>query len=300
VVQVRLLVLILSAFDLPARSETEMSPPGSDFTRPLDNDGPVSEFARPLDHDGSRVVVSLLLKDSVPGGLYLDLNLDIVNALGVVSNVDSARVSFSGMGGEVVNVVLTRLSLLNSLWGSDESVQVSLGNVHLNRDFDLSIIIGIDGITDLLDELAYHIIYLHSTDSGSTDNGSTGTGTDYSGGTDYTGTDYTGTDYTGTGTDYSGTGTDYTGTGTGTGTGRTIKGSMILFSDFMFGRLAGEIPSLNRHVPELLGEMKHVKLTPSTPTSPHENLLTRHRHHNRAACAMLFGSKSSLKTNNEQ
>lgn len=108
----------------------------------------------------NQALVSLQLQDSVPGGLTLDLNVDILDVLGIVAHIDTRTVVFSGIRGQIVNVVVD-LSAANSIIDANVSLQLSIANIHLNLNLNIQVLLDLHGLNNLLDNLL-HILNLDS------------------------------------------------------------------------------------------------------------------------------------------
>jgi hypothetical protein len=112
---------------------------------------------RELQHN--RVMVSLQLQDSVPGGVSLEVNVDLLNVLGIVAHVNTQQVVFSGIRGQTINVVVDVSSAIDSIDGNI-AAQVSISNIRLNLAIDVDIVVDLAGLNNLLDEIV-HILHLH-------------------------------------------------------------------------------------------------------------------------------------------
>ncbi len=102
----------------------------------------------------NQALVALQLQQAVPGGLTLDLNVDLLNILGIVAHIDTQTVVFSGVPGQVVNVVVD-LSVANGLIDGSVFLQLSIGNINLNLNLNLQVVLDLSGLNNLLDNLLH-------------------------------------------------------------------------------------------------------------------------------------------------
>jgi len=157
--------------------------------------------------------VNLVLQDSVQGGLTAELDVLLLNSIGVMLNVDTQTFTFSGVAGEIVPVDLD-VSAAIGLLDCDSHIQVSIHAFILGIiDLDVNINVNLGGLSQLLDSIlsilipvggltcdGYSSMYTtdYSTNAYTTDYSTNAYTTDYS--TNAYTTDYSTNAYT---TDYS-------------------------------------------------------------------------------------------------
>lgn len=98
-------------------------------------------------------VVQLSLYSGVRGGLNVNLNVQLVNSLGLLVDIDSKLVHFSGRAGQIVHVDLDLSSVLDLL-DCNSFLQVSLDGFLLGLiNVDVDILVDLNSLTDLLDSI---------------------------------------------------------------------------------------------------------------------------------------------------
>jgi hypothetical protein len=95
-------------------------------------------------------LVGVQLQDSVPGGLYLDLNVDLFSLMELLLVLIVAMLFSLDSEDKLWNVVVD-LSSVAGLIDSHVSLQVCIGNIHLNLNLDIDIALDLSGLNNLLD-----------------------------------------------------------------------------------------------------------------------------------------------------
>jgi hypothetical protein len=102
---------------------------------------------------GSKLQVSLQLQNNVLGGLSLDLNVDLLNRLGITAHICTQHVVFSGIRGEIAVCILDVSGAVNLLLDPEVNVQLSVSNIRVNLAINAIVAVSLPGLDNCLDGL---------------------------------------------------------------------------------------------------------------------------------------------------
>jgi hypothetical protein len=102
---------------------------------------------------GNKLQVSVQLQTGVFGGLSLDLNVDILNRLGVSAHIASQHLVFSGVRGQIVVCVLDVSGAVSLLVDPEISIQLCVTNIHVNLALTAVVDVQLAGLDNCLDSI---------------------------------------------------------------------------------------------------------------------------------------------------
>jgi len=102
---------------------------------------------------GNKLQVSVQLQTGILGGLSLDLNVDLLNRLGVSAHIATQRISFSGVRGQIVVCVLDVSGAVSLLVDPEITVQLCVSNINVNLALTAVVDVQLAGLDNCLDSI---------------------------------------------------------------------------------------------------------------------------------------------------